>query len=313
MVPAPRGDDPRPQRRGARHQRRRPDHHGRPEDDRENAPRDRPHPAREARRPRSTTSTRSRSCARPTRGSSSWPRTCRPGRPRRPSRPSPRPATRASSPRPRACAPTRAARSRRTCWAYVDGNGKGVAGLEVQYDEALHRHGRCPAPTRSPRPASASRWPTPRSRRWCPGATSTTTIDRDLQWYSDQRLATSSLGRAPTTAWRSRWTSAPARSCRSRRRRRSTPTTRRHDRRPTPCTARSPTSSSPAGHEDDHDGGARRPGQDLGRHDDHCALGHGHRRFPIGDYSEHGVAEADAPPASSPSPRTSARSSRPSR
>jgi cell division protein FtsI (penicillin-binding protein 3) len=71
---------------------------------------------------------------------------------------------------------------------YVNGAGKGVAGLEQQYDKALtgtdgsSTYEVSPTGQRIPMADSAV-------TQMVPGGNVTTTIDRDLQWYADQRLA----------------------------------------------------------------------------------------------------------------------------
>lgn len=71
---------------------------------------------------------------------------------------------------------------------YVNGAGKGVAGIEQQYDKTLtgvdgsNTYEVSPAGQRIPMADSAV-------TQMVPGGSVTTTIDRDLQWYADQRLA----------------------------------------------------------------------------------------------------------------------------
>lgn len=71
---------------------------------------------------------------------------------------------------------------------YVDGSGKGVAGLEAQYDKVLT--GKDGASTFEISP-TGQRIPMADSTvtQMVPGQDVKTTIDRDLQWYADQRLA----------------------------------------------------------------------------------------------------------------------------
>ncbi|MFC5679024.1 peptidoglycan D,D-transpeptidase FtsI family protein [Aeromicrobium endophyticum] len=70
---------------------------------------------------------------------------------------------------------------------YVDGSGKGVAGLEQQYDKALtgvdgkSTYEVSPTGQRIPMADSSI-------TKMVPGKDVKTTIDRDLQWYADQRL-----------------------------------------------------------------------------------------------------------------------------
>lgn len=71
---------------------------------------------------------------------------------------------------------------------YVNGAGKGVAGIEQQYDKTLtgvdgaSTYEVSPTGQRIPMADSAV-------TEMVPGGNVTTTIDRDLQWYADQRLA----------------------------------------------------------------------------------------------------------------------------
>ncbi|MGA8987726.1 peptidoglycan D,D-transpeptidase FtsI family protein [Aeromicrobium sp.] len=71
---------------------------------------------------------------------------------------------------------------------YVNGAGKGVAGVEAKYDKALtgvdgsSTYEVSPTGQRIPMADSAV-------TEMVPGDDVTTTIDRDLQWYADQRLA----------------------------------------------------------------------------------------------------------------------------
>jgi cell division protein FtsI (penicillin-binding protein 3) len=71
---------------------------------------------------------------------------------------------------------------------YVNGVGKGVAGVEAQYDKALTGTDGSSTYEVSP---TGQRIPMADStvRKMVPGSDVTTTIDRDLQWYADQRLA----------------------------------------------------------------------------------------------------------------------------
>ncbi|MEV7396096.1 penicillin-binding protein 2 [Aeromicrobium sp. NPDC092404] len=72
---------------------------------------------------------------------------------------------------------------------YVNGAGKGVAGIEQQYDKTLT--GTDGASTYEIDPNTGVRIPMADSTvtKMVPGRDVTTTIDRDLQWYADQRLA----------------------------------------------------------------------------------------------------------------------------
>jgi cell division protein FtsI (penicillin-binding protein 3) len=71
---------------------------------------------------------------------------------------------------------------------YVNGAGKGVAGLEQQYDKTLTGTDGSSTYEVSP---TGQRIPLADSTvtKMVPGGNVTTTIDRDLQWYADQRLA----------------------------------------------------------------------------------------------------------------------------
>lgn len=72
---------------------------------------------------------------------------------------------------------------------YVNGAGKGVAGIEQKYDKTLT--GTDGASTYEVDPNTGVRIPMADSTvtKMVPGRDVTTTIDRDLQWYADQRLA----------------------------------------------------------------------------------------------------------------------------
>lgn len=72
---------------------------------------------------------------------------------------------------------------------YVNGAGKGVAGIEQKYDKTLT--GTDGASTYEVDPNTGVRIPMADSAvtKMVPGRDVTTTIDRDLQWYADQRLA----------------------------------------------------------------------------------------------------------------------------
>ncbi len=72
---------------------------------------------------------------------------------------------------------------------YVNGAGKGVAGIEQQYDTTLR--GTDGASTYEIDPNTGVRIPMADSTvtKMVPGRDVKTTIDRDLQWYADQRLA----------------------------------------------------------------------------------------------------------------------------
>ncbi|MGH3459612.1 peptidoglycan D,D-transpeptidase FtsI family protein [Aeromicrobium sp.] len=71
---------------------------------------------------------------------------------------------------------------------FVDGSGKGVQGMEQQYDETLTGQDGSSTYEVSP---SGQRIPMADStvKEMTPGGDVHSTIDRDLQWYSDQRLA----------------------------------------------------------------------------------------------------------------------------
>jgi cell division protein FtsI (penicillin-binding protein 3) len=71
---------------------------------------------------------------------------------------------------------------------YVDGSGKGVQGLERQYDEQLTGEDGSSTFEVSP---TGQRIPMADStiKEMVPGGDVLSTIDRDLQWYGDQRLA----------------------------------------------------------------------------------------------------------------------------
>ena len=71
---------------------------------------------------------------------------------------------------------------------YVDGEGKGVAGLEQQYDKTLTGTDGSSTYEVSP---TGQRIPMADSTMtdMVPGEDVKTTIDRDLQWYADQRLS----------------------------------------------------------------------------------------------------------------------------
>lgn len=72
---------------------------------------------------------------------------------------------------------------------YLDGSGNGVAGLEQEYNKTLT--GTNGSSTYEVSPMTGVRIPMADSTvtKMVPGSDVTTTIDRDLQWYSDQRLA----------------------------------------------------------------------------------------------------------------------------
>jgi cell division protein FtsI (penicillin-binding protein 3) len=72
---------------------------------------------------------------------------------------------------------------------YVNGAGTGVAGIEAQYDKTLR--GTDGASTYEIDPNTGVRIPMADSTvtKMVPGRDVKTTIDRDLQWYADQRLA----------------------------------------------------------------------------------------------------------------------------
>jgi cell division protein FtsI (penicillin-binding protein 3) len=71
---------------------------------------------------------------------------------------------------------------------YVDGSGKGVQGLERQYDDQLKGEDGSSTYEVSP---TGQRIPMADStvKEMVPGGDVLSTIDRDLQWYGDQRLA----------------------------------------------------------------------------------------------------------------------------
>ena len=81
---------------------------------------------------------------------------------------------------------------------YVNGAGKGVAGLEQQYDKTLTGTDGSSTYEVSP---TGQRIPLADSTvtKMVPGGNVTTTIDRDLQWYADQRLA--DAVRASSSDW----------------------------------------------------------------------------------------------------------------
>lgn len=72
---------------------------------------------------------------------------------------------------------------------YLNGEGKGVAGIEREFDKELT--GKDGSSTFEVAPGTQQRIPMADSTvtKMTPGSDVTTTIDRDLQWYSDQRLA----------------------------------------------------------------------------------------------------------------------------
>ena len=81
---------------------------------------------------------------------------------------------------------------------YLDGSGKGVAGLEAQYNKKLTGVNGSSTYEVSP---TGQRIPMADSTvsEMKPGSDVKTTIDRDLQWYSDQRLA--DAVRASSSDW----------------------------------------------------------------------------------------------------------------
>ncbi len=81
---------------------------------------------------------------------------------------------------------------------YIDGSGKGVQGLERQYDEQLTGEDGSSTYEVSP---SGQRIPMADStvKEMVPGGDVLSTIDRDLQWYGDQRLA--DAVRASSSDW----------------------------------------------------------------------------------------------------------------
>ena len=72
---------------------------------------------------------------------------------------------------------------------YLNGAGNGVAGLEQEFNKQLT--GKDGSSTYEVAPGTDQRIPMADSTvtKMVPGSDVTTTIDRDLQWYSDQRLA----------------------------------------------------------------------------------------------------------------------------
>ena len=82
---------------------------------------------------------------------------------------------------------------------YLDGSGKGVAGLEQEYNKTLT--GKNGSSTYEVSPMTGVRIPMADSTvtEMVPGSDVTTTIDRDLQWYADQRLA--DAVRASSSDW----------------------------------------------------------------------------------------------------------------
>ena len=82
---------------------------------------------------------------------------------------------------------------------YLDGSGNGVAGLEQEYNKVLT--GKNGSSTYEVSPITGVRIPMADSTvtKMVPGSDVTTTIDRDLQWYADQRLA--DVVRASSSDW----------------------------------------------------------------------------------------------------------------
>lgn len=82
---------------------------------------------------------------------------------------------------------------------YLDGSGNGVAGLEQEYNKVLT--GKNGSSTYEVSPITGVRIPMADSTvtKMVPGSDVTTTIDRDLQWYADQRLA--DAVRASSSDW----------------------------------------------------------------------------------------------------------------
>ncbi|MBC7596865.1 MAG: penicillin-binding protein 2 [Kineosporiaceae bacterium] len=82
---------------------------------------------------------------------------------------------------------------------YLDGTGNGVAGLEKEYNKTLT--GKNGSSTYEVSPMTGVRIPMADSTvtKMVPGSDVTTTIDRDLQWYADQRLA--DAVRASSSDW----------------------------------------------------------------------------------------------------------------
>jgi cell division protein FtsI (penicillin-binding protein 3) len=81
---------------------------------------------------------------------------------------------------------------------YVDGSGKGVQGIERQYDQQLTGTDGSSTYEVSP---TGQRIPMADStvKKMVPGGDVVSTIDRDLQWYADQRLA--DAVRASSSDW----------------------------------------------------------------------------------------------------------------
>ena len=82
---------------------------------------------------------------------------------------------------------------------YLDGTGNGVAGLEKEYNKTLT--GKNGSSTYEVSPMTGVRIPMADSTvtKMVRGSDVTTTIDRDLQWYADQRLA--DAVRASSSDW----------------------------------------------------------------------------------------------------------------
>ena len=192
----------------------------------------------------------------------------------------PRPSSPASSPRRRTCAPTPAARSAANLLGYVNGDGKGVAGLEQQYDKASSPAPTARAPTRSRRPASASRWPTARVTKMVPG-----------QRRQDHDRPRPAVVRRPAPA-PTRCSAVQLRlGPRDHDGRQDLPDRadvagadvrrrhpHRHGRRQHRLARRAERLRARQRHEDRHDGGAGRPGQDRRRHPDRGAVEHDDRQ-----------------------------------
>ena len=119
-------------------------------------------------------------------------------------------ATRASTPATTRCAPTPADDVAANLVGFMGTDGP-LAGLELHLQPAAGRHGRLGdlrGRRRQPDPAR-------RQHRRCRPVNGTdlhTTIDRDLQWYTQRVLRQTVLeGPAATPASRSSWTPTPAR------------------------------------------------------------------------------------------------------
>ena len=161
---------------------------------------------------------------------------------------------------------------------YVDGSGKGVQGLERQYDAQLDGEDGSSTFEVSP---TGQRIPMADStvKEMVPGGDVLSTIDRDLQWFGDQRLAdavrtsSSDWGLAITMDVRTgqivQMSQAPT----------FNPDTKtamvglQHG-----LAGGAERLRARLGHEDGHDGVARRPGQGHARYADRRAIGHDDRQ-----------------------------------